>query len=911
MVLPVNTVSAETDIKPLFAPEAGVSINIPSRLLIGEDFDFTVTFDNTSLTASDVGFGPYMDIFLPQSGPDDSAGGEKEDGIIYDTVDYLGNDIRTWEGTCSENGTFTHPLTDLTVTCPAAPAGMVTPFTWQYLIVELPFGSFVPDQPPAPVTVHALMSDFADLDTALPIYAQGGFRFGADALDNPSTDPPLLGTRVMAETTPTLFILNKEYLWRESETSTGPNYPRQYRLTVDIPEDQTITDLVITDILSDHMQYLSIDSTSPAASGCTSPSLSVPGGSLSCTFDSVTGTDADVDASITFSFYIPLYNAGGERIIPPETGGCVYSENDVSATADWDPLDPRDGLAVASDVLDPGHELEECSHTIQKFHSIETDVSPSSYSPNDVIEYRHEFQVSDFFVEDDFTVIDVISDGQHFDSTFTPTLSINGNTFTLGEADFDAANFSVEPDYTPADPLPNTGTTTLTFYVSDEVARRNPPLGRLVGGCVPTTGTAGADPDCTVYNDGPTTGIITYRTVVLEEFTDDFPSGDESIDQGDRLYNDVDAYGEVLNNSDLSPTGNIAEEDSAQSFFIEYGVLQKSIYAVRGSTTYDTPVYLAPTETITYRLTYTLNTSDVEDLSITDYLPLPVQDADEITVFDDLISSTPPAAGHVQFGPSDTFRNYSAIVPVITMDSVNNSFELYYGDFDSTLNESHVIDLLFTVTVSDDPFADELYLTNQARVYEGSTNYLESDETKIIRFELHEPVIELTKGVVASDRTDEAYTPDPPTPLLFSDPGSGCPRFTGTISSADLDLEPINSNASGLDSADLVTFAIVAENSGHSYAYDVRLRDDLPAGYALPAGGINLCVTDGAGSAIPYTDLGGGFLGSGIELTDPGLGALEPGQDPDDVLNDTGRNLAIITFDLEPVSYTHLTLPTN
>jgi len=493
-ILPEINVSAESELKPLYAPEPGVSIGIPSRLLIGEDFNFTITFDNTSLTASDTGFGPYIDIFLPQSGADDSAGGEKEDGIVYDTVDYLGNDIRTWDGICNENATFTHPLTNLTATCPAAPAGMVTPFTWQYLIVELPFGSFVPDQPPAPVTVHALMSDYADLDTALPIYAQGGFRFGADALDNPSTDPPILGTRVMAETTPTLFILNKEYLWRESETSTGPNYPRQYRLTVDIPEDQTITDLIITDILSDHMQYLSIDSTSPAASGCTAPSSTVPGGSLSCTFDSVTGTDGNVDASITFSFYIPLYDAGGARIIPPETGGCVYSENDVSATADWDPLDPRDDTAVASDVLDPGHELEECSHTIQKFHEIETDVSPASYSPNDVIEYRHEFQVSDYFAEDDFTVIDVISDGQHFDSTFTPTLSIDGNTFTLGSAAFDGANFTVEPDYTPADPLPNTGTTTLTFYVSDEIARRNPPLGRLVGGCVPTGGTGGGGP---------------------------------------------------------------------------------------------------------------------------------------------------------------------------------------------------------------------------------------------------------------------------------------------------------------------------------------------------------------------------------------------------------------------------------
>ena len=155
---------------------------------------------------------------------------------------------------------------------------MVSPFTWEYVIVELPFGSFAPDQPVAPISIEAQMSDFADLGLDLPIFAQGGFRFGADALDNPSTDPAVIGTRVSAATTPALFILNKEYLWREDETPTGPNYPRQYLLTVNIPDGQTITDLVITDILPGNMQYLSVDSTSPAATGCTVPSTTIPGG---------------------------------------------------------------------------------------------------------------------------------------------------------------------------------------------------------------------------------------------------------------------------------------------------------------------------------------------------------------------------------------------------------------------------------------------------------------------------------------------------------------------------------------------------------------------------------------------------------------------------------------------------------
>ena len=49
--------------------------------------------------------------------------------------------------------------------------------------------------------------------------------------------------------------------------------------------------------------------------------------------------------------------------------------------------------------------------------------SPAELSPGDVIEYRLEFQVSDYFAYDDFSVTDVISDGQHLLETFTPTLS--------------------------------------------------------------------------------------------------------------------------------------------------------------------------------------------------------------------------------------------------------------------------------------------------------------------------------------------------------------------------------------------------------------------------------------------------------------------------------------------------------
>lgn len=887
----MTTVSAQ----PLYVPTPTVSLDVDSQILIGENFNFSVTFDNTS---TDIGYGPYIDVYLPQSGADDSVDSEKQDGITYNSVDYLGNDMRTWEFTCVEGNTITHPLTGQTVTCPAAPSGTFSPFTWQLLVIELPFGSFVNGQPNVVVDINATLSDYADTDVDLPILAQSGFRFGADALDNPSTDPPIIGAQVSSSITPSLLILRKDYNWREGETSTGPNYLREYTISVDIPADQILTNLEVVDDIPDNMQFVAVVSTDPAGAVCTTPSTTDPNGTLSCVFDTITGTTASADATVTFSFYIPLADLADERVIAAASGGCVNSLNPVSASATWDPYDPRDLPQLTTASQDPAHTLEDCSHTIQKFSEIAVDASPAGLSPGDVIEYRLEFQVSDYFAYDDFTVTDVISDGQRLLDTFTPTLAFEGNGYSLAEADFGAGNYTVDSDYTPIGTPPNTGTTTVTFNISDEVVTRGQANGYLIGGCVPTAGTGGADPDCTSYNDGATLGIITFRTTVQEEFSDNYPSGDPSVDQGDQLTDNVTAAGTVLNNADLSATASIPTENSSVTLTLPHGTLTKSIYAVNGSTTLDNPVTLTPEDTITFRFQYELPTSDVEDLSFTDFLPLPVLDSDEITTFVDIVDGTVPAAGSVKFGPDDTFRNYSGIVPTIGVNSADNSFTLTYGNFDSVDNTSTLIDIFFTVTVSTDPFADELYLTNEIYAYEGSTNYSVSSSTSIIRFVLYEPELLSYKGAVASDRVDAVYDPAAVAPLAFSNPGGACPRFSGTIDSASLDTTPIASDISGVDYGDLVTFALVVENSGHSAAYDVQIQDVLPPGFTTPGGGLNLCVTDGGGNAINYTDLGGGLFSSGIELVDPSGGALASAYDNNGNLITDGSNLAIITFDL-------------
>jgi hypothetical protein len=310
--------------------------------------------------------------------------------------------------------------------------------------------------------------------------------------------------------------------------------------------------LDVLDVLPNNMQFTQIISTSPTAT-CTTPSTTTPGGTLSCNFASVSGT-----ATITFEYYIPLDDANGQPVIDADNGDDVLSCNNASGLGDWDPLDPRDQGSTDNAAIDPPgceHELTDKSIAIQKQARI---VEGGNPEPGKHIEYTLDFQISDFFAFQDLIIDDTISDGQHYTAAFTPTLQINGNKYSLPTLGIDGSNRDVTCNYTGA-PGPECdsasgvtdGTTDVMFYVSDELIQRGQ-TGKMIGGCVPVGGTGGTDPDCDVYNDGETTGQIVFRTTIQENFTDDFPSGDPSVDQGDILVNDVLINGNLLSVADTA-----------------------------------------------------------------------------------------------------------------------------------------------------------------------------------------------------------------------------------------------------------------------------------------------------------------------------------------------------------------------
>jgi fimbrial isopeptide formation D2 family protein len=402
-------------------------VNVPTDPFVGENVTFTLQFDNTH--ASLVGYGPYIDLILPATGAD-GAGAAVDDGITFLSATYLGAAVTAQTFTFPVGGTLPHPYARNASNQPITVTG--TP-GHQLVVLQLPFGSFTPTQPPADIVVTVAMSNQADVGTALTMRTRGGFRYGADALDNPPSDPSIIQASFnTANVTPTLLRLRKTYIGPEDETATGPNFPRQYRIEVDVATGQTIQSLAITDLLPNNLQFLTVDSTlinggASATTATATPSTTVPGGTLTRTFTSnVTGTAGTNDATMIFSFFVPRVDASSGVIINANTGDDVVSNNEASSSGTWDPIDSRDAVTpVTANGASPDHILTDKSIAIQKSVSIFNDTGVAGYSPGDTLQYTLTAQISDYFAFQNLVVTDTLGDGLREDGTFTPTLAVS------------------------------------------------------------------------------------------------------------------------------------------------------------------------------------------------------------------------------------------------------------------------------------------------------------------------------------------------------------------------------------------------------------------------------------------------------------------------------------------------------
>ncbi|MCO6455211.1 MAG: isopeptide-forming domain-containing fimbrial protein, partial [Pirellulaceae bacterium] len=917
-----------------------VDLSPPTEQLIGEVFTLTATFDNTAADPAHVGYGPFVDLIFPVNGADGMSGMATPDGISFVSASYLGAPVvftvRTFPDDGGGMGAVPHPYA---VDATGMPLTVVGTAGDQLVVLQLPFGSFAPEQPPAAIAIQASLSNLADLGTPLTLSARGGFQFGCDPLNNPMTDPTLLtpgsdspDSATWGETTtvtPALLRLTKTYLGPEDETATGPNFPRQYEITVDIATGQTVTDFDLTDALDNTMAFLSVDSTTSVTPATVFtfpgglPPVGVPANMnlLTVNADTVTGGAGDTDLQVVFSFFIAEFDADGNRVIPLNGQDPTITTDTAAGVGDWVPLDIRDPATPGNAVTGPEtHELQNKSIAIQKSFTV---IGGGDPDPGVTVEFTLEFQVSDYYTFGDLLLEDILGDGLDWLSSFAPT-------FQVADQDGNASGmFSLGTDLTHTANLD--GTETLAFDLSAAMMGAGAPDGILRGGLATA-------PDGDDSSPAPAAvGMIVFRATVAQDYDQMPPSTRPPIAQGDTLTNDITISGTVRDNdTPAMPIGPAPDgregDDSSASGTIPVGSVSKSIYAVNGVPVVGPPPVLAPGDEVTYSLEYTLPISTFVDFLLTDYLPLPVfqvtdPDADGVagpawTFVLDGNPSNSPAPGVIELGPNDTFfavAGLSAGPDFFSPPQINplpnaNALELFYGDFNDPLNQSTVVNLLLTVTATDTPFADALFLTNQVRGRENNSNLESSIDDGIVQIQLGQPDLNITKGVLATNAPAGVFSPAPPVapPLSATAPGTAGFRLSGgTLNSDYLDATPLDSNLAGLDAGDLVTFAIVVENTGSSRrgAFDVALRDSLPAGFRIPTPAespaeLNLSVTDGTGAAIMFNNLGSGLFDplGGIELIDPGptpelLDGTNGGAlDAYDATN--GRNVLIVTFDL-------------
>ncbi len=901
-------------------------VRLDSAPLIGATNAFTLRFDNASVT--DTGFGPYVDLYMPVTGMD-GAGAAEDDGISFVSATYLGQSLTAREITLTADAAgVPHPfakdsagnprmikLADL----PGFKAGD------KLVVLELPLGSVTPDQPPVDIVVTTQVSKKADLGAPLGIRAEAGFRFGSDSLDNPTADPPLVSGAATQSFTPALFKLTKENLAPEFETATGPNFQRTYRIRLDVADGQTLTDLTLRDELPTTLQFVGATVTGGGTvTEIVTPTPGIPGGTLERLLSSVTGTSGTSDAVMEITYFVPLVDNVSANVLNAITGDDRPITNSVMGEgAAWQPFDTRDPLVdpvppVAVGTTGPeGSEHAGVGQPIVA-KSIATQKAVSgTATPGAILTYTINFQVSDFFAFENLQVTDLLGDGQSFVAG-SATLAVNdghGSGGATSGAFDEAAHVALTPNV-------SNGKDRIIFDVSGELAARAfSPAGRLLGGLVPNGG--GAVPGTT--NLGGTTGTITFQARVDNAYVGTVASGDQPLDPGDVVDNTVTISGDLLDNTTLVANGESEEDGSYALSRVPLKTMQKSVYAKNGvAGTYPASTLVPAGDTITYRITVTLPTSEFENLTLTDYLPLPTFLATQVS--GGPVSTTPsvvaPVQGRWSYGPSDTFRVIRGADPTVSTSASGNSVAFDFGTFDDPAvpSRASVIDILFTVEANAAPFADGLKLANRAATTSNTSAGEQILNQAIADVTSSTPELAITKGLVATDNPSGVFSPATKGPVTFNAPGTSGPRWTsGMITSTNLATSPINSNLSRVDNRDLVTYAIVVQNrgSGKNGAFDVAIKDSPAAGMGIPAGGLNLRVATGAGTllveGVDYDVIGAGFFDGGIVLRDPTptQGAIPRGKDDSGAVIGDGSNVIVITYDMEVLENTALAKLTN
>lgn len=308
---------------------------------------------------------------------------------------------------------------------------------------------------------------------------------------------------------------------------------------------------------------------------------------------------------------------------------------------------------------------------------------------------------------------------------------------------------------------------------------------------------------------GPSTGQVVY-TATIDTTYEGPPLTGQPVRQNDTLANSVRGDYTLVGGAPCSDT-------SASSVTITPVSIAKSIVSPK-------PEYV-PGDVITFRLRMDIPSGDVQAISFEDFLPLPVFVATTIP------TSFPSSPG-VRFGPNNTLPG---TVPTVTTNGATNSILFVFPDISTA--SAQVLEVEFDVTVTNTPFADQLFLTNLFQAKANNSVLQLSTNLTPISIHVRAPQLVFTKGVFSTDNAAAVIAPLP-------------------------SVLPVNGNVTGIDAGDTVTFRMTVENTGGAPAANVTISDPTPAGFS---GCSLVTASDGTGAALATT----GSLAAGLVLTNP------------------------------------------
>ncbi|WP_341674743.1 VCBS domain-containing protein [Niveibacterium sp. SC-1] len=852
-----------------------------SNALLGSQFTFTVSLSNAS---SQDGYAPFVDLFLPATGKDG------DDGVSFVAATYFGQTLSTQVVTFDANGKATHPLakdsSGNALVIDAATYGMRAGD--QLVVVRLPYAAVNSSQPVVSIQVTAVMSDLADTSLSdgspdLVIKARGGFQYGNDTYDNPTTDPSIVEAGVHSYAVhPTLVTLTQSIDVREGETATGPNYPHTQTVSVTPGPGQVLTNVDVVQDLPDNIQVTAII---PGAGGtltsvtladgrvltnATAIDLAIASDTLFITRYTVHYASLSGATDQQVRFYVPEHSANGQPVLDPQTGNSVVINfAGPSATGSWTPIDPRDVVAPATsiDFSASGDGLNGSltakSITLEKNAEIETDIGTRGLSPGDTLRYTLDVALSDYFGfgktllnQGQFTITDTVGDGQTL--TGTPTLSFTAN----------GAGFTVAAVYTASTDA--AGVTTISVDIAATLLTLPQ---RLIGALA-------GDLAIDDVLQGATQAHLQYSTTVGQSYTTPYPPHSD-INEGDTLTNAATLAATVLQDR-TNLTGFSQNDNSSTQTTVPTDNVDVELLSVNNGAP-PANGELRPGDVVTFRLSYDLVTGDYEQLKLTAYLPLPLFNLGPTGT----IWQSGSQSGEWALGSGNTNAD-----PTVTVRTIaGNALEFDFGDYATAITTGSRIEVQFTLTVSDQPFADKRAETILAQSSQQTTItdqlLISTDATAIAS--VAEPLLSVTHGVVSATHGTTDVTG-------WSQPGTSGQPFPGTLT----DPQSIVGDVRDMDGGDRLRLATAIENLGGGSAFDVTTQVTLPAGLNFTGGSLaaaNLLIYRGDGTQLVA---GQDYSVSGNVVTfldHNGIATLTGGRSGS-AADLAGSNLIVITYDV-------------